>query len=104
MTIVGSSTPAYFEEQYEALRRQALGESFRQRGHGLALFLSRGMVAWLAALSTLAARAPLSPEPEPTMFSSNPCPPLGLGAQNELTTSLASMVLACRKESHSWMS
>jgi hypothetical protein len=36
--------PAYVLDQYEAMRREALGgDPFGCRGHGLALFLSRGM-------------------------------------------------------------
>ena len=43
---------AYVLDQYEAMRREAVGcDAYGPRGHGLALFLSRGMPAWLAALS-----------------------------------------------------
>lgn len=52
------STPLdrhYMLEQYEALRLQALeGNGTGTCGHGLALFLSRGMSAWTSALSALA--------------------------------------------------
>jgi hypothetical protein len=80
--------------QYEALRGDAtrsmtgLGPS-----HGLALFLARGMAAWLEALSALGPRqrpavlpeAP--PRSEPVAFAPT--------VRAELTTVLAAMVLAC---------
>ena len=44
----------YVLEQYEALRREALEVApFGPRGQGLALFLTRGMPAWLTALTAL---------------------------------------------------
>jgi hypothetical protein len=46
--------PCYLLEQYEALRREALERVWSgERGHGLALFLARGMSAWLSALRAL---------------------------------------------------
>ena len=63
-----------WQQEYENLRREALQASSR-RGHGLALFLSRGMMAWLEALTAV-----LRPD---------------------LTTLLANMVLSCmRGETH----
>jgi hypothetical protein len=41
-----------WKREYEDLRREALHAGSR-RGHGLALFLSRGMKAWLEALTAL---------------------------------------------------
>jgi hypothetical protein len=41
-----------WKQEYENLRQEALQTSSR-RGHGLALFLSRGMMAWLKALTAL---------------------------------------------------
>ena len=83
--------PQYLVEQYEALRHEALAIApFGSRGQGLALFLTRGMPAWLAALTALpqAPRrcddAPAPPRPQflPTLRA-------------DLTTVLAGMVLAC---------
>jgi hypothetical protein len=83
--------PPFLLAQYEALRREALEAApFGPRGQGLALFLARGMPAWLAALSALApsprprADAPTAPRPHvlPTLRA-------------DLTTLLAGMVLAC---------
>ncbi len=78
-------------EQYEALRREALEVApFGPRGQGLALFLTRGMPAWLTALTALTPSprhrdgAPGEPRPQflPTIRA-------------DLTTVLAGMVLAC---------
>lgn len=63
-----------WQQEYENLRQEALQAGSR-RGHGLALFLSRGMMAWLEALTAV-----LRPD---------------------LTTLLANMVLSCmRGETH----
>ena len=86
--------PRIVLEQYEALRREAtetpLGGS---RGHGLALFLTRGLPGWLAALTALT--APRRPPPAPAEAPRHPGPTLGPSARTELTTVLAGMVLAC---------
>jgi len=73
--------------EYENLRREAF-QARSHCGHGLALFLSRGMMAWLEALTALGSR------------------PVSKGAQCEsvdvlavvrpdLTALLADMVLSC---------
>ncbi len=83
-------------EQYEALRREALEVApFGPRGQGLALFLARGMPAWLAALTAL---APARPAPRRDDGLAEPPPPLLPAARAELTTVLAGMVLACTRE------
>jgi hypothetical protein len=82
-------------DQYEALRREALDAApGGPRGHGLALFLSRGLPAWLAALTALAL-PPLSalPDPRPPE-EGRPVQPM---ARAELTTVLAGMILACTR-------
>jgi hypothetical protein len=88
---------AYVLDQYEAMRREALGgDAYGPRGHGLALFLSRGMPAWMAALSAfegLQRRQPAAEDiqlPRPMDLPSE--------ARSELTLVWASMVLACTKE------
>lgn len=80
-------------DQYEALRREALEAApFGPRGHGLALFLSRGLPAWLAALTALALPPlPTGPDPRPRGDDLAVRPP----ARAELTTVLAGMILAC---------
>jgi hypothetical protein len=89
-----SLDPRAVLEQYEALRREALGTApFGPPGHGLALFLSRGLPAWLAALTALVPPgAPTGPRVEPRRESG---PGLLPTARAELTTVLAGMVLAC---------
>lgn len=89
--------PGHYEQHYESLRREALSrDRGLDRGHGLALFLSRGMVAWMQALATL----------EPPRATARPQTRAGSGAsgpkqlssiRGELTTVLAGMVLACRR-------
>jgi len=80
-------------EQYEALRREALEVApFGPRGQGLALFLTRGMPAWLTALPALA------PSPRPRDDGPVvPRPQLLPTIRAELTTVLAGMVLACTR-------
>lgn len=78
-------------EQYEALRREALGNaSWGHRGHGLSLFLTQGMSAWLRALSWF------SPRPVALACTgmSSERPALLSGARSDLTRVLARMVMA----------
>ena len=78
------------------MRQEALDVNTR-RGHGLALFLSRGMMAWLEALAALRPRGPM-PHRE-LEHSADLLPVL----QPDLTTLLADMVLSCiGKEGHEY--
>lgn len=82
-----------WRQEYEILRQEALDASAR-RGHGLALFLSRGMMAWLEALTALTSR----PIPQGELDRSADLPPV---LRPDLTTLLANMVLSCiGKEGH----
>ncbi len=76
----------YVLEQYELLRGKAI------QGHGLHLFLTKGMVAWIDAVSCLSGRraVPTEPNSSSPLFSSHP----------EVTTALANMVLGCMQEVH----
>ncbi len=78
-------------EQYQALRREALeNASWGPRGHGLSLFLTRGMAAWLRALSLPAPRPVVLPSADvPSEF-----PALPSGVRSDLTRVLAQMVMA----------
>ena len=83
----------YLREQYELLRREAVELSpYAQRGHGMLLFLTRGMVAWIEAVSCLSGRraAPAEITTSTPHFSLRP----------EITTVLANMVLICMQEAH----
>ena len=85
----------YVVAQYEALRREALSVLPGHYGHGLTVLLTRGMPAWLAALTALAPRPPLPP----SVLASAERTPSVLGTvRAELTTLLATMVLACAEE------
>jgi len=83
----------YVADQYEALRREALEIApFGPRGHGLALFVTRGLPAWLTALTALVPARPARALDARSVESS---PRLLPSARGELTTVLAGMVLAC---------
>jgi len=91
----GGGDPHYGLAQYEALRREAC--TAVRGGHGLTLFLTRGMPAWLAALTALAPRPALAvgdraaglPDAGPRLVS---------GVRTELIAVLAGMVLGCAGE------
>jgi hypothetical protein len=89
-----SMDTSYLFDQYESLRKEALG-STGWRGHGLALFLSRGMKAWLEALTAFVPMT--SPEILKESASQNKLdlPPT---VRPDLTLVLADMVLACYQE------
>ena len=85
--------PQYVLEQYEAVRRDALEVGpFGPRGHGLALLVTRGLPAWLTALTALVPSTPTRRVDEPRAEQS---PRLLPAARVELTTVLAGLVLAC---------
>lgn len=80
---------------YEALRAQALGaNAVASPARGLALFLRRGLPAWLESWERI------SPPPSPSSTECRPpgpaLLPLGIGA--EAVVLLANMVLDGRKE------
>jgi hypothetical protein len=88
------SDPRTILEQYEALRREALEAApFGPRGQGLALFLSRGMPDWVAALTALA--LPTVPARPATESPRDDGLRVRRAVRAELTTLLAGMVLAC---------
>jgi hypothetical protein len=85
--------PQYVLEQYEALRREALEVApFGPRGHGLALLVTRGLPAWLTALTALVPSTPRRPVDEPR---AEQAPRLLPTVRVGLTTVLAGLVLAC---------
>ena len=88
--------PDYMLAQYEALRREALSALPGHYGHGLTVLLTRGMPAWLAALVALAPRPSLPPSVLASAAERAPSVPGTVRA--ELTTLLATMVLACAAE------
>jgi hypothetical protein len=76
------------------LRREAVEGDWEERGHGLALFLARGMTAWVAAVEAL---APAAPKRQCAADDSSQShrPTISFSFRAELTTVLAGMVLAC---------
>jgi hypothetical protein len=82
-----------WKQEYENLRREALQTDSR-RGHGLALFLSHGMMAWLEALPALRSHPIAQTEPQESFDLPSVLRP-------DLTTLLTNMVLSCmRREAH----
>lgn len=80
---------------YELLRREALDRvPGMRRGHGLALFLRRGMPAWLEVWEAF----------EPSVSeraggcNGPAAPQLPAGSRWEVTTVMAQMILACAGE------
>jgi len=76
-----------WKQEYECLRQEALHLGTR-RGHGLALFQSRGMMAWLQALTALKPR----PAAQNVIEQSASLPSI---PRSDLMALLASMVLSC---------
>jgi len=88
-----ASAPDEALRHYEALRREALATTpVGPRGHGLALFVTRGMAAWLTALAALVPRRGLPPIVSAPREGPGRILPT---VRTELTTVLAGMVLAC---------
>lgn len=82
-----------WNQEYECLRQEALHPGAR-RGHGLALFLSRGMMAWLKALTALKPR-PVAQNGIEKSAAQSSIP------HSDLRALLASMVLSCMgRETH----
>jgi hypothetical protein len=87
--------PQYLVDQYEALRREVTEAAWTgEPGAGLALFLRRGMSAWLGGVAALAPPCE-SPEreQEPPQQGRLPSPPASV--RTHFTAVLAGMVLAC---------
>lgn len=78
--------------EYEALRH-AVADPDATQGPGLALFLARGLPAWLTALTALGPPAPRRLVVGPA--GPGGPPPLLPASRRELTTVLAGMILAC---------
>jgi len=81
-------------EQYETLRKEALEAGpLGRRGHGLTLFLSRGMRAWMTALKALGTRPVAVSEDRSVQYRDLPA-----AVRSDLTVVLADMVLSCSEE------
>ena len=91
-----SMDATYLFDQYESLRKEAFEVSSSVRGgHGLALFLSRGMKAWLGALAVF---VPMASPKVTEDKASHDKPDLPPAVRPDLTLVLADMVLACYQE------
>jgi hypothetical protein len=87
----------YLIEEYETLRRGATTRTgAKSCGHGLTLFVARGMYAWLEALTAL---APADGREPPRFQTLRERVPVACSSWADLTTVLASMVLACAEVS-----
>jgi len=78
--------------RYEELRRQALGR-FGAQAQGLALFMRRGMSAWMQAWNQCVVSPPTSPAQAPQ--TQETCP---VQLHADVATLLASMVLFAHQE------
>jgi hypothetical protein len=78
--------------RYEELRRQALGRCGAQ-AQGLALFMRRGMSAWMQAWSQCVASPPSPAQPQQQIQEI--CP---VQLHADVATLLASMVLFARRQ------
>lgn len=87
MKNLGQLNQIDWKKEYENLRREAL-HTASHRGHGFALFLSRGMMAWLEALTALVSR----PVPKIVQCELADVPAV---VRPDLTVLLAEMVLSC---------
>jgi len=88
----------YVHEQYERVRREATtADPTRPRGHGLALFISRGMSGWLTVMQTLVPPPDVRSERTDALV---PPDRIAWRADDraELTHVLASLVLTCVQE------
>jgi hypothetical protein len=82
-------------EQYEQLRREAITRSEqRSKGLGLALFLQRGMTAWLRAWAQCTNHAAATAHSQPATTAS--AVPIDLRAQ--VATLLAGIILDLQQE------
>jgi hypothetical protein len=78
---------------YEQLRRDAMGRSTSTgQGLGLALFLQRGMTAWMQAWTECAGKVEPATHPQ---FGANQAIPMDMRSQ--LTTLLAGMILSLQQ-------
>ncbi len=90
--------PIYAIEQYESLRREAIGACLNsRRGHGLALLLNRGMAEWFKALSVFSKTPTTCFDPSQFLEGSGP-PRLEQSSRSPLTLVLANMVITCCQE------
>ena len=91
---VSTNKSADVLDHYEALRRQVLDcDVSHGTGLGMALFLTRGMSVWLAALRDLVTPSSNSSSNEPPADASKDVP-----INSELINAVAEMVLACSGE------
>ncbi|OGR50905.1 MAG: hypothetical protein A3I11_06220 [Elusimicrobia bacterium RIFCSPLOWO2_02_FULL_39_32] len=82
---------SYVQKQYELIRQEAIETYLHgQRGHGLALFITRGMAEWFNVLKILV--KPISMKDGTT---SSTCVSLPSFVKSDLTLVLSNMVMAC---------
>lgn len=82
---------------YERLRRDALGSrSPGDEGFGMALFLRRGMSAWMEAWWECTRRIEPGPRSEPRVDETIPA-----DTRTQITTLLAGMILCLQQEAPS---
>src|SRR5262249_32181807 len=80
--------------RYEQLRHDIIGGSYGGEGLGRALFLRRGMTAWMQAWSECAGN--IAPPPTPSQSGVNESIPVNMRSQ--ITTLLVGMILSLQQE------
>jgi len=84
----------HLTEQYEQLRREATGCSeHAAQGLGLALFLRRGMTAWMQAWSQCADPGTPNTRPHPASMA-----PVPIDLRAQIATLLAGIILSLQQE------
>jgi len=79
--------------QYEQLRRDATRSQPGGEGLGLALFLRRGMTAWIQAWSQCTAGVAPNAHPQPVTPTAVP-----MDVQRQIATLLAGIILSLQQE------
>ena len=97
MKVAAGIASPVLAHRYEELRAQALGEpAIVGTGRGLALFLRRGLVAWLTLCQELLARS--DDEPRRRSAWSADATVLPSATQRDVVRALASMALAATQK------
>jgi hypothetical protein len=91
-----SATRQDLAAHYEQLRCDAMGRpTFRSQGLGLALFLRRGMTAWMQAWSECAGNLEPATHSQPKADATIP-----MDLRSQITTLLVGMILSLQQEAN----
>jgi hypothetical protein len=88
---VSGPDPPLLVQEYEELRRDALG-ALERHARGLAVFVHKGMAAWMQACATGTSSFPFRPSPEPEQWRRL------RGLEQEVVDVVVAMVLSTASE------